>query len=356
VTDRTPEETMNTTSMLWNQLRAGFPWARARFETSLIARLLQRVIGALTPEPMPMPVPVPVRRPRVALQLVTLAAFGIAAAAGSAHAYPSRWYDDTADGQLVDVQVSVEGQTTPLYNSPRADSRMYFEAREGRNYGIVLHNRTGERVGVVLTVDGLNVIDGRRSQLTNSEPMYVLDPWETATIQGWRTSQHDIRKFVFVDEERSYAERTNQGNGDLGWIRVNAYREVRPFAWWGLGKTTQPYRGDSNLRDEHNAPEAAPAPPTGSMDFQGRGQAAPNEARAQRQTDDSNPGTGWGDRDYDPVRQTEFHAMSQPGDRIVLRYEYASGLQALGIQPIRWRSRTQDRDRGTYGYAQPPRW
>jgi hypothetical protein len=355
VTDRTPEEKMNTTSMLWNQMRAGLPWARARFETSRIARMLQRLIGALTPEPMPLPVPVPVRRPRLSLHLVTLAALGVAAAAGSAHAYPSRIYDDTANGQLVDVQMSVEGQNTPLYASPKGDSRMYFEAHEGRNYGVVLRNRTGERIGVVLTVDGLNVIDGRRSQLTNSEPMYVLDPWESATIQGWRTSQRDIRKFVFVDEERSYAERTNQGNGDLGWIRVNAFREVRPFAWWGLRKD-QPNGGDRNLRDEHSAPEAAPAPPTGSMDFQGREQAAPNEMRAQRKSEDSNPGTGWGEKGYDPVRETEFRAMSQPGDRIVLRYEYANGLRALGIEPIRWRSRTRDRDRGSYGYAQPPRW
>jgi hypothetical protein len=348
---------MNTTSMLWNQLRAGLPWARARFETSRFARLFQRVIGALTPEPMPIPVPVPVRRPRVALQLVTLAALGVAAAAGSAHAYPSRWFDDTADGQLVDVQVSVEGQNTPLYASPQGDSRMYFEAHQGRNYGIVLHNRTGERVGVVLTVDGLNVIDGRRSALTNREPMYVLDPWETATIQGWRTSQQDIRKFVFIDEEHSYAERTGQGNGDLGWIRVNAYREVRPFAWWGLRKD-QPYRDNSSrVLDGQPAPEAqAPAPPQGAMDFQGQRQAAPDEMRAQRKSEESNPGTGWGDRGYDPVRETQFQAVNQPGDRIVLRYEYADGLQALGIQPIRWRSRTQDRDHGAYGYAQPPRW
>ena len=46
--------------------------------------------------------------------------------------------------------------------------------------------------------------------------------------------------------------------------------------------------------------------------------------------------------------------MRQSSDQIVLRYEYASGLRALGINLQR--NRLWDRERGELGFAQPPKW
>jgi hypothetical protein len=43
-------------------------------------------------------------------------------------------------------------------------------------------------------------------------------------------------------------------------------------------------------------------------------------------------------------------------DQLVFRYEYASGLRALGIEPRSSRDRLWERDRGELGFAQPPRW
>ena len=138
----------------------------------------------------------------------------------------------TADGNIVDVQIRTNGGTAPLFFRPGADDRHYFQAFKGRNYSIFVRNTTGQRVGVLLAVDGINVVNGERSSLSRNEPLYVLDPWESAEITGWRTSLKDVRRFVFVDEQRSYAERTGQSNGDLGWIRVLAFREAGSNAWW----------------------------------------------------------------------------------------------------------------------------
>src|SRR4029077_10482385 len=100
----------------------------------------------------------------------------------------------------------VDGSTAPLYSKNGAWDRHYVQAFRGRNYSLVVRNNTGRRVGVLIAVDGLNVVNGRRSNLSNDEAMYVLDPYEQSTIRGWRTSLNDVRRFVFVDEERSYAE------------------------------------------------------------------------------------------------------------------------------------------------------
>jgi hypothetical protein len=186
--------------------------------------------------------------------------------------------------------------------------------------------------------------------------MYVLDPYETATIRGWRTSLSEVRRFVFVDEKRSYAERTNQANGDMGWIRVLAFREQRPLAWTLPKFKDDSRRNRGESKDEEygydgDAPndarrDAAPAPSIGKE--------GARQYHGAPEAQESVPGTGWGDRSHDPVRQTQFLAAASPTDRITLRYEYASGLRALGILPVR--NRIWERERGDLGFAKPPRW
>jgi hypothetical protein len=268
--------------------------------------------------------------------------------------------DPTVQGRLVNVQIEVEGRDVPLYPSSSWDGRRYFEASRGREYSVVLRNVTGQRVAVLVAVDGLNVISGQRSSLSNHESMYVLDPYGTSTIRGWRTSLRDVRRFVFVDEERSYAMRSGQANGDLGWIRVIAYRERQPVAY------APQFRSEES---DGGAPAPATEPQNSARQDAGSGaraQAQP-EARKSAVGDalgklegkdeaDSNPGTGWGRGAYDPVREVEFIAESRPLDRITLRYEYADGLRALGITPVRDRDRTWQRDHGQLGFAEPPRW
>ena len=279
----------------------------------------------------------------------------------------------TADGNLVDVQIRVEGSTAPLYFRPGRWDRHYFQAYKGRNYALVVRNNTGRRVGVLIAVDGLNVVNGERSRLSHDEPMYVLDPREEAVIRGWRTSLDEVRRFVFVDEDRSYAERTGQANGDMGWIRVLSFREVEPIAWWDRwGHRTHTWSDDRDqasrsreesksaapapgAKGEARADEAAPAP-LGKEEARDGSPArpTPESLRSGPPERESNPGTGWGDRRHDRVERTEFASESQPSDRIVLRYEYANGLRALGIFPRR--PRIWDREGGQLGFAQPPRW
>ena len=81
---------------------------------------------------------------------------------------------------------------------------------------------------MVVHVDGLNVISGERGQRSaGSQPgrMYVLDPWDQTEIQGWRTSLEEVRRFTFVDEQRSYAARSGKANSKMGWVEVAVYRE-----------------------------------------------------------------------------------------------------------------------------------
>ncbi len=284
-----------------------------------------------------------------------------------------RGLDTWAEGNLVDVQVRVDGDAAPLYWAPGRNDRRYLQAFAGRNYSLVLKNNTGNRVAVLLAVDGLNAVNGEITRLNSSEPMYVLGPWEQATIRGWRTSLHEIRRFVFVDERRSYAERTGQANSDMGWIRVLSFREQLPW-WeknkreWGRVKSMYRDSGPSSALPPSEAPraksqesldEAVPAPAPQQNFQDGKRQSAPMTSRdmARGESENSFPGTGWGERREDHVRQVQFTPERGATDRLVFRYEYASGLRALGIYPVRNDSRDRLRERdGDLGFAKPPRW
>ena len=288
-----------------------------------------------------------------------------------------RGLESWAEGRLVDVQVRVDGQAAPLYFAPgRSDDRRYLQAFAGRNYSLVLRNNTGARVAVLLAVDGLNAVSGEISRLRSDEQMYVLAPWQSTTIRGWRTNLNEVRRFVFVDERRSYAERTGQSNSDMGWIRVLAFREqqrlavreLQPQPW---GRTKSGYRDDgSSNQVPQDAPKARAPEATEELSPESKRSAAPptsgkavvpesegSMARGESSEDRSFPGTGWGDRASDPVRRVTFEAEKRATDHLVFRYEYASGLRALGIIPVTgpWRARLGDRD-SDLGFAKPPKW
>ena len=252
----------------------------------------------------------------------------------------------------VAVSIRVDGRPTSLYPAPDGSGRYYLEARAGSRYAVALANRTGERVGVVLTVDGLNAISGERDN--GRGRMYVLDPWQSTSVQGWRTSLQEVRQFTFVDERRSYATRSGKANEKMGWIEVAVYRERRAYAQALPHPYAEPRPPYSAEEQENRGRAQAPATPEAS--------SARDEAGAAKRESDaklrSYPGTGWGHRTHDPVRLVSFDPEPEPRERITLRYEYRPALVALGVLPPRTspRDRLWQRDQAEPGFAQPPRW
>jgi len=291
----------------------------------------------------------------IALRIV---AAGIALAASTQTAFA--WTPVTRTSSLyqgpLEVSVKVGAKSTPLYQSADRQDRWYLQAKKGGNYEIRVRNTTGERLAFVIAVDGLNAISGTRTHMGSDEPMYVLDPWQSTTVKGWRKDLGNVSKFVFVDEARSYAARTDQANGDLGWIRVAAFNEFKPIAW---GRGGALYR-DGGSRERSDAPQAAPSEPQAkAKDEMSKRQAngMDMDSYGQQPETEAAPGTGWGSNARDKVRRVEFTPERFAVTQVVLRYEYASGLTALGILPYREPNRLWERESGTLGFAQPPtRW
>jgi hypothetical protein len=306
----------------------------------------------------------PLRSDVSKLFLVTFAAaalaalvstFGVRPAASAVRERVTRT-TEVNEGPLA-VSVKVGGAWTPLYQAARRGDRWYLEARENAKYEVRVRNTTGRRVGFLIAVDGLNAINGLRTSLNPSEPMYVLEPYGTATVKGWRKNMNNVSRFVFVDEQRSYAERTDQGNGDLGWIRVHAFREKEEAISW---------RDDVRMRGQYErdgygsgAPSVESAPKRRAVPVPGAASdAAPpsTEGLLGERKDEASPGTGWGRNERDQARWVDFEPERWAAATITLRYEYKSALVSLGILPYRdWNAgRLWERENGVYGFAQPP--
>jgi hypothetical protein len=272
-----------------------------------------------------------------------------AALAGHAPAHPQALPETRA--ALVTVSVEVDGRPAPLYPAPDSSGRYYVEARKGARYSVALANRTGERVGVALAVDGLNAISGERD--AGRGRMYVLDPWQRTTVQGWRTSLREVRQFTFVDERTSYAARSGKANEKMGWIEVAVYRERRPFAQASprLEAPPRPWPAGSEGDEARGRGETA----EGAANEQAAAPAAPTLGGARAR---AYPGTGWGERAHDPVVLVSFDPEGAPSERIALRYEYRPALVALGVlpRPVPPRDRLWERDHAEVGFAQPPIW
>ena len=129
-------------------------------------------------------------------------------------------------GVAVDVEIRdrKSGRVLPVYWH---DGERYVAGEPGREYEIAIRNRNGCRILAVTAVDGVNVITGRTASPAQSG--YVVDPWGSVEIDGWRKSMDEVAAFYFTSVPDSYAARTGRPD-NVGVIGVALFREVaRPM-------------------------------------------------------------------------------------------------------------------------------
>src|SRR5690606_7442493 len=83
-----------------------------------------------------------------------------------------------------------------LHQYPHRGDR-WLAGVPGHRYAVRLTNTSNERVLVVLSVDGVNAVTGEDAD--PSQAGYVLAPWQSTEIGGWRKSLDEIAQFRFTD-------------------------------------------------------------------------------------------------------------------------------------------------------------
>lgn len=113
----------------------------------------------------------------------------------------SRFYDVPAARGA--ITFSLRGDDGDPLEAVSTGGRVYVVGQEGQRYSIVIENHTPARFEAVTTVDGLDVISGRIGSFTNRG--YILAPWSSLEIDGFRQSSDDVAAFRFANVRDSYA-------------------------------------------------------------------------------------------------------------------------------------------------------
>ncbi len=244
----------------------------------------------------------------------------------------------------VDLSV-VDRDTGQALRVWRHDGRLYVAGRPGARYSLRVNNHTDDRVLVVLSVDGVNILTGETASY--DQRGYVFSPYETYDLSGWRKSDTEIAAFTFAPLPQSYAARTGRP-GDVGVIGMAVFKErvPDPPPYPEASASRPPWPGGFRFSLRRPAlPLAAPPPPpsapvtvTGSRvarsapSAASQDQSAGEAAAAQRR--DEKLGTAHGAREWSVVTTVPFERAT-PYPQSIRRIEYDTwaNLAARGVIP-----------------------
>jgi hypothetical protein len=246
-------------------------------------------------------------------------------------------------GEAVEVRiVTDDGRTLPTYPVKLRHGlhKVYAEAVKGDHYRIAVRNRLNRRIGLVIAVDGRNIISGAKSQLAASERMYILEPYGLGEFAGWRSSQDRINRFYFTEVPDSYAAAFGDESA-MGVIAVAVYPEMQryepPLAFSQSGKQERESKAD-----------AAPASPEASSSL-----IKKKAGRMQNSVDRA--GTGYGHDEYSPMHIVAFDPESKAIETLFFKYEWRATLCKIGvIACARPQYQPPNRFWDNDGYAPPP--
>ena len=263
----------------------------------------------------------------------------------------SAWAGGVGDAVEVRI-VTDDGRTLPTYpvKMRHGVRKVYAEAIKGDHYRIEVKNRLNRRVGLVIAVDGRNIISGTKSWLKNNERMYIIEPYGSGQFAGWRTAQDRINRFYFTDVPDSYAAAFGDESA-MGVIAVAVYPEVRRCELPKPLSQAPPsfLRGQAGkAAGSADKAEAAPSAREDSGKLMKE-----KDARSEQALESA--GTGYGRDEYSPSQIVAFEPERRAVETIYLKYEWRSTLCKLGVvecaKPPR---RPPNRFWDYGGYAPPP--
>ncbi len=127
------------------------------------------------------------------------------------------------------VSVGLKDPIGRFYPGFMAGDRWFVVGQEGRRYSIVVRNKTELRLEVVLSVDGLDILDGRKASIR--KPGYIMSPQSELRVEGFRQSTESVAAFRFSPVRESYAAEKYHNTKNVGVIGIALFNEVGTNPW-----------------------------------------------------------------------------------------------------------------------------
>ncbi len=167
-----------------------------------------------------------------------------------------RYYTDRFSLRGGYFDVGLRNENGHFYRGFTAGGQSYVTGEVGRRYTILIRNHTPGRIEALISVDGLDVIDGQSASF--SKRGYLIDPHGRLEIEGFRRSQSQVAAFRFGSVSQSYAAKKHGDTRNVGVIGLAFFHERGDDPrYWRPGRY-------NDARDRHQAdpfPQRYATPP-----------------------------------------------------------------------------------------------
>jgi hypothetical protein len=124
-----------------------------------------------------------------------------------------------------------------------AGGKNFMVGSAGDRYSIVIDSHVPSRMEVVVSVDGLDVLDGGEAAFTKRG--YLIEPHGSVEIDGFRQSLDAVAAFRFGSVRDSYSEQKHGESRNVGVIGVALFNEQGSNpSGWRVGDTQQRLNAD----------------------------------------------------------------------------------------------------------------
>jgi hypothetical protein len=213
----------------------------------------------------------------------------------------------TIQGNTVDVSFRTNGSTLPIFYYENA---YFLLGEEGIEYQICLRNQAPVRIEAVLSVDGRDVVSGRRADY-RVDRGYVLEQEEEICVEGFRESTQSVAAFTFTEAKDAYSAKMGDGS-NIGVIGIAVFDEAEG--------ASRPLVIANNGEDRAAAESPAPSSAGG----------ASYESEKKSET----IGTGYGQSVSSSAEIVPFvrRDKEQPTELQAVYYDNRQGLKDRGIR------------------------
>jgi hypothetical protein len=239
--------------------------------------------------------------------------------------------------QSYEVELLVNGKPLKEYMH---EGKVYIEGRKDTKFSLRFRNNSSERKLFIPSIDGLSVMNGKDASYNSSG--YIVRPYSTVTIDGWRKSDSEVAEFYFSTPRDSYGSRKGKGI-NLGVIGCAVFSEKLhlPVAnIWPFTTYTIPTPGISTSNPEWQYMSLS-SQSTCSIDQNGkvtmendpkvRALYANSEGTVKNVNYGTDLGTGWGDDRKSEVVSVDFDREASPSVIFSMLYNTREQLEKLGI-------------------------
>ncbi len=253
---------------------------------------------------------------------------------------------------MFSLHIEVDGHTIPEFGH---DGRTYSEGKKGKPFILKFKNNSPSKVFIVPSIDGLSTFDGQVATINSGG--YVVHPYSSAAIRGWRTSLEEVADFVFDDKACSYSSASEKGDQNCGVIACRVFSEkvahLNVIDLCKLLPDKPAKQQEHHHHHYHGWPYTSwpgtinpiPSYPhiTCCADSLSAGaHSAPNEnasysacvnnvqSKSISDVPDFNLGTAWGSPSKDAVKLVEFE-IDKMLCQMEIFYSDRAGLEAAGI-------------------------